>query len=204
MIRLKQLFRAIYFRIKNYMSLYGVFEKNPTIDSFKPKAADLASSHMITVAPSKKDAMAAVDKVIYFNHFEHYKLWCETRNIKIGFHEKSWLDYKQTVIGRQEYQQEFRQYSIYCMSYSPKNVAEFLRVFSGTAPLLMDYEETAELGRYLKQHSQGSFGIDIPQYLYQLINVDEIDGGKIKSLFAKMCNDPDTNTQTKTEEEKNN
>ena len=146
MKKLKQILKAIYFRMKNYMSLYGVFEKDSSIDPSNPNPKDLAKTHLITIAPSKRDAMAAIDKVIYFNHFTHYKLWCETRDLKIGCREKSWIKYKIDVIGRRDYNHEFDQYAVYSMSYSPKNVASFLRVFNKTAPLLMDYEDLGELG----------------------------------------------------------
>lgn len=186
----KRIFRAIRFKSKNYVSLYGVFEKNPSIDPDHPQPKDLASTQMISIAPSKNEAMAAVDKVIYFNHFEHYKLWCETRNLTIGCREPSWDQYKKDVITLKGYNEEFGNYSIYCMSYSPKNVATFLRVFSKTAPLLMDYEDPTELHTYLAQNSQGSVGINIPTYLYQLIDVDKTDGEKIKSIFTLLHDQP--------------
>lgn len=183
---LKELKSHLHNKRKKLVELYGVFEKkidmnNAAYQRVSPQA--LAGAQLLTVTPTKKDAFAAIDKLIYFDHFDHYKLWCDAHSETVGVREKSWIQYKRDVITLKTYQEEFNTYSVYSMAYSKQNLASFLRVFSKCKPLLTDFEDPQELQNFFAAMSKENGAVGVPLYLFKLMGADPTDGEKLSILF---------------------
>lgn len=183
-LRLKRALRIRNANKAKMISFFGVFDRTAGITQELITVEDLQNVPLITVAATEKEAFDAVDKLIYFDHFGHYKLWCECRSLPVGAREESWKQYKRDVITVKGYQEEFHtRYAVLCMSYTPQNLTIFLRMFSKCRPLLTDFEDPKELAFYIMTNANKDGAVSLPVYLFNLIDADPIDGAKVKELF---------------------
>ena len=167
--------------------LYGLFEKkDPNFAGFKsvtPSPLDLMKNYTpITVAPTKKDAIQAIDKLIYFKHFEHFALWCQSHGYieTCAWTYPVWDQYKRDVIGRETLKEESAQYHVFALTYSRRDLASIIRMFSHVEPLLLPYEKEAELQSYLLHTPI------LADPFAQLIASDTVDGAKIKNAITQI------------------
>ena len=175
--------------------LYGIFLKKeldttPDIDTTDATPAQLMQHYdIVTVAPSYQDACKVLDKLVYFNHFDHFSLWCQSH----GYTDTcaatfpSWEKYRCQVIGQDTYNEEIHKYSVFTLTYTCDDLASILRIFSNCRPLLLPYEMPIELQSYLSHNSDPTTNTtSIPMYLIKLLDSDVVDGLKIKALLAQF------------------
>lgn len=177
--------------------LCGVFikkDENAEVPSLpNPTPTQLMQHYeLITIAPTPKDASLAIDKLIYFNHFDHFNLWCQSH----GYTDTcsalfpSWEQYKRDVIGKEDYDKEMKNFSVFTLTYSQEEVSSILRTFFGCKPLLLPIELPVELQNFLSRRSDPTTNTtSIPIYLAKLIDADTIDGPKIQALLKKCAAD---------------
>ena len=172
--------------------IYGVFsKKDPDFQGFPvdshPSPAELMQHYdIITIVSSPKEAAKAVDKLVYFNHISHFVLWCQSHECADTCSSvyPSWEKYKLDVIGPEALSEEYREYSIFSLNYTRKDLASILRVFSNCRPLLLPEEAPIELQHYLSKHSDPTTNTtSLPVYLVNLMVSDVVDGPKLQSLL---------------------
>lgn len=190
---MKNLFRRLreYRLSKNKaVVLYGIFSKrDPGFSGFAtnahPTPAQLLQQYQpVTVAPTKKDAMRAIDKLIYFDYFDHFSLWCDSHGYQdtCAWVYPSWDQYKRDVIGLQSFKEEAAKYSVFALTYSRGDMASIIRIFTHCRPLFLSYEKSQELQTYALSNP-----LIIPQ-LSEVIQKDVVDGVKIKAFLEEFTN----------------
>lgn len=184
-------------KIKSIM-LYGVFFKkesdSDSEDTSKvsnPSPAYLMQHYdIITVVPTYKDAHQALDKLVYFAHFDHFALWCQSHNYADSCSALSpaWEQYKRDVIGKDDYKEEIKKFSVFTLTYTREDLAGIIRVLSKCRPLLLPTESPIELQNYLSHQCNPETNTTaIPMYLIKLMGLDVVDGPKLTSLLTKYA-----------------
>lgn len=186
----KKLFKKIKARRlarNDVIVLYGIFKKkDPSFQGFSevnPSPAELMKHYTpVTVAPTRKDVKKAIDKLIYFNHFDHFTLWCYAHGYKdtCAWVYPTWDQYKRDVLSKDDLKEEASQYSMFPLIYTRGDVASLIRTISQCDPLLLPYEKDIELPTYLTRHAT------LPDHLATIIATDTVDGAKLRQFFSEL------------------
>lgn len=186
----------------NKIVLFGIFEKkDPSFEGFKtaqPNPIDLMKYYTpVTVAPTRKDVIKAMDKLIYFNHFDHFSLWCASHGYQdtCAWVYPYWDQYKRDVLSPQELKEEAAQYGVFTLTYSRQDVSSLIRTISQCEPLLLPYEKDIELPSYLSHYPI------LPDHFAKIIVADTVDGAKLKNFFATVRDEAEKIQKEKKEEE---
>ena len=87
------------------------------------------------ISLTEEEAIEACFRILYIKHVDHYSLWCELHDMKIGIGDESWSKYVQTVLGGPEkaFTDEFK---VVSSSHSYAEIISMLRLFMGTTVIL--------------------------------------------------------------------
>ena len=97
-------------------------------------------NQILTLTETKDQAMEFGYKYLRMKHFDHFKMWCELRNLDVTDIE-SWDSYFVTVLPYEEK----AKYVIIKKIYTHDEMAAFMRMFLRCAPIGCDYENDQEL-----------------------------------------------------------
>lgn len=93
----------------------------------------------LTLTCNKKDAVDFCYKFLRIKKFNHFKLWCDLRNLNTADNSSWDLYYNQCVTP-----EEKRNYIIRKIVYKFNDVAAILRMFGGCMPVGCSYETKSE------------------------------------------------------------
>lgn len=182
--------------------LYGIFEKkDPDFSGPStphPSPIELMQHYTpVTIAPTREDAMKVIDKLIYFNHFDHFALWCDSHGYTdtCAWTYPSWTQYKRDVLTLDTIKTESEKYSAFALTYSRKDISSIIRMFSHCEPLLLPYEKDVELQAYLNRTPI------LSGHLASIIAADTVDGAKIKNAITQIQKITETQPSEKNLEE---
>ena len=94
----------------------------------------------IYICADRDQAIIAVNRILFLQHYIHYNLWCEHRNLSPN--EDSWNLYVEQNILQQDIDKE---YDIAKIEYTPEMIASLFRMFSGCVPMGLDFELDEEM-----------------------------------------------------------
>lgn len=91
---------------------------------------------------TEEEAIEACFRILYIKHIDHYSLWCELREMKMGIGEDSWPKYVQDVLGGHEkaFLDEFK---VIRSSYTYAEIISMIRLCVGATAILGLPSETA-------------------------------------------------------------
>ena len=87
------------------------------------------------ISLTEEEAIEACFRILYIKHIDHYSLWCELRDMKMGIGEESWSKYVQDVLGGHEkaFTSEFK---VVCSTHTYGEIVSMLRSFIGVTAIL--------------------------------------------------------------------
>ena len=91
---------------------------------------------------TEEEAIEACFRILYIKHIDHYSLWCELREMKMGIGEDSWPKYVQDVLGGHEkaFLDEFK---VIRSSYTYAEIISMIRLCVGATAIRGLPSETA-------------------------------------------------------------
>lgn len=126
----------------------------------------------ITFTSTMAEAVAAVDRLYYIRRGEHYKGWCNLRNVpenERGFHTVSWAEYEESTETGVRFEED---YQILQLIYTIADVANLLRLESNCAPLFLPFEREGELRDYFITQFQRTQRLVVPGTIMGLMALD--------------------------------
>ena len=106
---------------------------------------ELNPVNFLTLTCSKKDAIEFAYTYLKIQHIEHFKLWCDLRELDYNT-EMAWELYSRKCITKEE----LKRYRIRKVSYTFNAVASMLRMFGRCNPIGCSFDTPTEYN-YLKQ-----------------------------------------------------
>lgn len=95
-----------------------------------------------TITDNKKDCELYINKKLKIDYIEHFKMWCDLREIPMN--DDSWSKYVMTDFV------DKRKYVIRRMKYKVKDLASILRLSNGCIPIGCGYESKEEYEAFLR------------------------------------------------------
>lgn len=117
---------------KSIELLFILDESNPYLDE------DKLILNILSVVATQEEAEEYIDKRLFTINFEHFKSWCELRNLAIG--KDSWLQYKLLVYNPYYYEKTKVDYH---------SIASLMRMFYGCTPIGCSYDTIIETSALL-------------------------------------------------------
>lgn len=112
------------------ITLFAVYDKkeNPT--------------KFITLTLYKKEADEFIYNLLRISHFEHFKSWCEIRNLDVN-DDSSWSKYLCNCLSIED----INRYVIHKVIYKLGDVVSIMRMFGGCIPIGCSFDTECEQNR---------------------------------------------------------
>lgn len=144
----------------------------------------LQDSRILSITPTRKEALEYIDKRIMVNNTDHFVSWCSVHGLD-RLNSSSWKKYRQTVL----HESVFREFTLIELIYGKDDIARIFRLMYGYIPVGASYEEPVEYLNVLEKLSEEDLQ-DLADALE--IDVDDIDKFEEAAYFDDDDFDPET------------
>lgn len=136
----------------------SLFKRNTSRKSIRLYMAFAVSDRTqpLCFTSSKEETQQVIEKQIYINHYEHFKMWCNLRGVTPSIDSDAWYDYYIGLSESSGSDDPRDRFYIIDAYYSLDDIASFMRMFAHCPPFDLPHERPEELETYIVESGLSS------------------------------------------------